>query len=113
MKKIIIISTLLMMSLTGAAISGDLDGMENNLVTLSNGVEGVYYSDSASEDATAFAISTGHIQGNYAYATGSFSTAIHRKDLGDVAFDATTHLLGAPADTAYNTVTLTDFGPAI
>lgn len=113
MKKIIIISTLLMMCLAGAAFSGDLNSIpeDSNLVNLSQNVLGVYYSDNTGTNATAFAISTGHKQGGYAYATGSTTSSILRAPIAGAAFDATTDLLSDPAD--YNSATIEAFGEAI
>ena len=93
MKKIIVISTLLLMTLVGTAFALNLEGVAG--VELSNGVTGTYFSNAAT-DATAFAISTGHKQGGFVYGTGSFTTAIWRTASSD-PFVATDLLSTAPS----------------
>ena len=103
MKKVIILTTLVLMSFSVACFAGVLEGA-GGLVSLSTGVNGDYFVDA--DPATAFTMSTGHTQGNRAYATGSFSTNIHWKNGSgtDNLFIAADDLLGDP--TNYNTATL-------
>ena len=71
----------------------------DNTTTTSNA------SAAATNDATDFAITTGHAQGGYAYATGSFTTSIYRKEIAGEKFVAGTDLLQDPG-TVYNTSVL-------
>ncbi|MFC1779350.1 hypothetical protein ACFLZU_03295 [Thermodesulfobacteriota bacterium] len=108
MKKVIIISTLFLMSVVATSVAQDLNAMTDNLVNLSSGVSGNYFSNAsaaATNDATDFAITTGHAQGGYAYATGSFTTSIYRKEIAGEKFVAGTDLLQDPG-TVYNTSVL-------
>lgn len=93
MKKIIIISTLLLMSLGGTAFAGNLDGMESGLVNLSQGVFGTYFATATDNTSTDFVISTGHAQGGFVYGTGSFTTSIFREAIAGDSFASGTDLV--------------------
>ena len=79
MKKVIILSIITLLSISGAGLAGTAISLEGvgGLISLSEGVRGDYTAN-ATADATAFTMSTAHTQGNRAYAAGSFDTAIYR-----------------------------------
>ena len=66
---------------------------------LSNGVEGVYFAPDAQ---SANVISTGHSKGDTVFATGSMTTSIWAKDLGDVPDNMTDELISEPGDYSDN-----------
>lgn len=110
MKKVIIVTLVLLMSVSGGVFAGsaiNLDGVAG-LVSLSQGVIGDYTVNA--NPGTAFTMSTAHTQGNRAYATGSFDTAIFRS--AELSSPLTNSALLGTVST-YCSATLSSFGSAM
>ena len=108
MKKVIILTIVTLLSISGAGLAGTAISLEGvgGLISLSEGVMGDY-SVNATADATDFTMSTAHTQGNRAYAAGSFDTAIYRS--AELSSPLTNSALLGDVS-VYNSSTLEAFG---
>ncbi|MCF6266663.1 MAG: hypothetical protein L3J57_08985 [Desulfuromusa sp.] len=66
---------------------------------LSNQVSGIYWANEsgAGDDATSYVLSTGHAQGNKAYASGNFVSEIYTVDIAGDKFASTDLINAEPA----------------
>ena len=91
MKKIVFLISLCLL-FAGSSFADDLAGVLED-ASLSNGVTGFYYSNSAN---TAYILQTGHAQGDRAFGSGSFATTISYSEvtnptaelISDASFDS-------------------------
>lgn len=107
MKKIFIILMLIFSVSAFAANIADIPDFE-----LSSGVSGYFFTNNSSgNDATKFVVSTGHDQGDVAYASGNFVTAIYTKEIsGDTM--ASSDMLNSESGLSWDSSDLSGWGTA-
>lgn len=112
MKKIIFITTLLLVCFSVSAFAAvvNLNGLAGTTITLSQNVQGTYSADGTGTAARNFMMSTGHTQGNTAYATSNFDSAIYKSPYADPNSFVSSDLLNS---TTFTSATISGFGTAM
>lgn len=76
MKKIALLVSLCLL-VAGSSFAATLGPANLDATALSNGVSGVYFTDTARQ---AYVLETGHSSGNRAFASGSFATTVSYRE---------------------------------